>query len=268
MRNWSIVFGAVAVLCIGVCIYAPFDPNWRLPTNVSTNGKDVDHLFDVCMAITGLTFVATQIVFVYVAWKYYDTPGRKAWYTHGNQRLEVVWTVVPSAILVFIALYQMGTWANIKFRSQAPRVQPIAEVTARQFQWVMVYPGPDHKLHTKDDLQTVNDLHFVKDKPALIYLTSSDVIHSFFLPQMRIKQDAVPGMIIPVWFDSDVAGSRFELVCAELCGWGHYKMRSKVTVHATQSEFDAWMSDELKHQNQDQLTPTPAASVAVKLEGN
>lgn len=267
MRHWSLVFGAMAVLSVIVCVYAPFDPNWRLPPNVSTNGRDVDHLFELIMAITGITFVATQAVFVYIAWKYHDAPGKKSKYLHGSQRLEVVWTVIPSGILVFIALYQMGAWAKIKFRSEAPAVKPIAEVTARQFQWMMTYPGLDGKLHTRDDLFTVNDLHFVKDKPALIHLTSADVIHSFFLPQMRIKQDAVPGMKIPVWFDSDTAGTRFELVCAELCGWGHYKMRSKVTVHPSQADFNAWMNEELKKQNQEQVSPTSPAAVAVKLEG-
>ena len=118
----------------------------------------------------------------------------------------MIWTIIPAAILVFIALYQMGTWASIKFRSAAPKVQPLAEVTGRQFQWVMRYPGPDGRLHTPDDLHMVNDLHFVKGKTALIYLKSTDVLHSFFLPQLRIKQDAVPGLTIPVWFDADRAG--------------------------------------------------------------
>ena len=97
------------------------------------------------------------------------------------------------------------------------------------------HPGPDHKLHTDDDLHVVNDLHFVR-KPALIYLKSSDVLHSFFLPQMQIKQDAVPGLTIPVWFDSNTAG-HYELACGELCGWGHYKMKGDVTVHASQAEY-------------------------------
>ena len=168
----------------------------------------------------------------------------------------MVWTIIPAAILVFIALYQMDTWASIKFRSAAPKVPPLAEITARQFQWVMRYPGPDGKLNTQDDLFAVNDLHFVKNQTALIYLKSSDVIHSFFLPQMRIKQDAVPGMTIPVWFDADKAG-KYELVCAELCGWGHYKMRGNVTVHDTDEEFQKWQSEKLAEQNQSQLTMAP-----------
>lgn len=270
MRNWSLLYIVTAVLSVVVCIYAPFDPNWRLPPNVSTTGREVDHLFELIMGITGLTFVGVSIAFGIAAWKFADAPGRKAKYMHGSQRLEIVWTVIPAGILVFIALYQMGTWTKIKFRSEAPRVQPIAEVSARQFQWLMVYPGPDGRLHTPDDLHTVNDLHFVKGKPALIYLKSQDVIHSFFLPQMRIKQDALPGMTIPVWFDSDTASTSehpFELVCAELCGWGHYKMRSKVVVHETQAEFDEWVTNSLKEQNRDQLKSAKTTTAAVENKG-
>src|SRR5262249_48161074 len=101
-------------------------------------------------------------------------------------------------------------------------------------------------------LVVVNDLHFVKNKPALIYLKTSDVLHSFYLPQLRIKQDAVPGLTIPVWFDADEAGP-YELVCAELCGWGHYKMRGRVTVHETELEFQGWVDGKLAEQNRSQV---------------
>jgi cytochrome c oxidase subunit 2 len=160
----------------------------------------------------------------------------------------------------------MGTWADIKFRSAQPKVQPLAEVTARQFQWMIRYPGPDRKLGTLDDLHTVNDLRFVKDTPTVIYLKSQDVLHSFFLPQFRIKQDAVPGLTIPVWFDADTAtaqtqtGRPYELACAELCGWGHYKMRGTVTVYETQDQFDAWMNDALKEQARDRPESIAVAS--------
>jgi cytochrome c oxidase subunit 2 len=250
---WAALFTAAFLFCLLSYLYAPLDGDWWLPQNVSTIGRDVDSLFMICLWITGIVFIGTQVVLCLAIFRYGDAPGRKATYFHGSQRLEVIWTIIPSAILVFIALYQMGTWAQIKFRSSAPKVEPLAEVTARQFQWLMTYPGPDHKLHTPDDLHTINDLHFVKDKPALIYLKTMDVLHSFFLPQMRIKQDAVPGLTIPVWFDADTEG-QYELVCAELCGWGHYKMRGKVTVHASQEEFDDWMRNALKEQSREQLT--------------
>jgi cytochrome c oxidase subunit II len=259
VRYWSILFALAALFSIGAFAYSPFAPDWWLPNPagephhvISKFGRDIDSLFLIILWITGIVFIGTQVALVWAAWRFVDRPGRVAIYFHGSQRLEVIWTIIPAAILVFIALYQMGTWAEIKFRSAKPRVQPLAEITGRQFQWVMRYPGPDKRLHTVDDLIVVNDLHFVKDKTALIFLKSSDVLHSFFLPQMRIKQDAVPGLNIPVWFDADRPGN-YELVCAELCGWGHYKMRGNVTVHGTQSEFDEWMSKALADQNRSQL---------------
>jgi cytochrome c oxidase subunit 2 len=259
VRYWSILFALAALFSVGAFVYSPFAPDWWLPNIagephhvVSKFGREIDSLFVIILWITGIVFIGTQIALVWAAWRFVDRPGRVATYFHGSQRLEVIWTIIPAAILVFIALYQMGTWAEIKFRSSAPKVEPLAEVTGRQFQWVMRYPGPDKRFHSADDLVVVNDLHFVKNKTALIFLKSSDVLHSFFLPQLRIKQDAVPGLNIPVWFDADRPG-RYELVCAELCGWGHYKMRGNVTVHDTQSGFDEWMSKALAEQNRSQL---------------
>jgi cytochrome c oxidase subunit 2 len=267
VRYWSVLFGLAAVLSVLAFLYAPFSPDWWVPEAgtpphvISTFGREIDSLFLIILWITGIVFIGTQVVLVWAQYKFADEldaegkPVRAAQYFHGSQRLEVIWTIIPAAILVFIALYQMGTWAAIKFRSSAPRVPALAEITGRQFQWVMRYPGPDGKLSTSDDLFTVNDLHFVKNKQALIYLKSSDVLHSFYLPILRIKQDAVPGLTIPVWFDADTAGS-YELVCAELCGWGHYKMRGKVTVHETEAEFQKWVDDQLIEQNRSQLSMT------------
>jgi cytochrome c oxidase subunit 2 len=281
VRYWSVLFALAAIFSVGAFAYAPFSPDWWLPNPsgnyhhvVSTFGREIDSLFVIILAITGIAFIGTQVALVWATYKFADEvdaegrPVRKADYYHGSQRLEVIWTIIPAAILVFIALYQMGTWASIKFRSAAPKVPPLAEITARQFQWVIRYPGPDGRLRTKDDLVTVNDLHLVRSQPeteegpalkntALIYLKSDDVLHSFFLPHMRIKQDAVPGLTIPVWFDVDTAGS-YELVCAELCGWGHYKMRGKVTVHETQEEFQEWLDGALAEQNRSQLTMASA----------
>jgi cytochrome c oxidase subunit II len=268
LRYWSILFALAAVFSVATLVYSPFSPDWWLPLAgepgqhphvVSTFGREIDSLFIIILVITGVVFIGTQIVLVWAAYKFTDEldrdgkPVRKAQYFHGSQRLEVIWTIIPAAILVFIALYQMGTWAAIKFRSSAPKVPALAEITARQFQWVMRYPGEDGKLNTRDDIFTVNDLHFVRNKQALIYLKSSDVLHSFYLPHLRIKQDAVPGITIPVWFDCDTAGE-FELVCAELCGWGHYKMRGKVTVHENEAQFQKWLDDQLTEQNRSQIT--------------
>jgi cytochrome c oxidase subunit 2 len=233
---------------------------------LSSAGREVDHLFLLILWITGLVFIGTQVALVWAAWRFVPEPGRRATYFHGSQRLEVIWTIIPAAILVFIALYQMGAWTDIKFQSSAPDVQPLARVTARQFQWKIRYAGPDGRIGTPDDLHLVSDLHFVKDRPVKIELVTEDVLHSFYLPQLRIKQDAVPGLTIPVWFDADEAGT-YELVCAELCGWGHTKMRGHVTVHETQRDFDEWMADALREQNKTQLNP-PATTQAVASASN
>ena len=210
--------------------------------------------------ITGIVFIGTQIVLVWASYKFADQldaqgkPVRQAQYFHGSQRLEVIWTIIPGGHPGLHRLVPDGNMGQHQVpQRRTPGCLRWPKITARQFQWVIRYPGEDGKLNTRDDIFTVNDLHFVRNKQALIYLKSSDVLHSFYLPHLRIKQDAVPGITIPVWFDCDTAGE-FELVCAELCGWGHYKMRGKVTVHETEAQFQKWLDEQLTEQNRSQLT--------------
>jgi cytochrome c oxidase subunit 2 len=132
-------------------------------------------------------------------------------------------------------------WAQIKGRESAPAGSfPIA-VHAKQFEWRVTYPGRDGLLGTADDFTGRNQLHVPVARPVLIKLTAEDVIHSFFVPAFRLKQDAVPGMEIPVWFRATVPGE-YELGCAELCGLGHYRMRAAVTVHPA-SDFERWAAE-------------------------
>jgi len=130
-----------------------------------------------------------------------------------------------------------------RIQSRYPKdVTAVAEVTARQFEWRIRYPAPGKKLANlpqPDDLYTVNDLHVPVAKPVLIRLRSMDVQHSFFVPPLRVKQDAVPGTVIPVWFEASQVGS-YGLTCAELCGWGHYKMRGRVVAESDR-EFDQYL---------------------------
>jgi cytochrome c oxidase subunit II len=115
------------------------------------------------------------------------------------------------------------------------------EVTGRQFEWRLRYPGKDGKFGTPDDVYHVNDLHVPVNEEILVSLKTQDVLHDFFLPNLRVKQDAVPGMAIPVWFKATDTGT-FDLVCAELCGWGHYKMKGRLTVQ-TREQYDEWLSE-------------------------
>jgi cytochrome c oxidase subunit 2 len=231
----------MAIACTAAFVYAALAPGFWLPRSSGTIGRQVDHLFLIILAITGVVFVATQLALAYVTWTGATRPGKTARYFHGSQALEFVWTLIPAGILIFLALYQMGTWAGIKDPALRPEGPPLAEVTGRQFQWLIRYAGPDGRFGTIDDLHAVNDLRMVKGVMTTFLLKSDDVIHSFFLPQVRVKQDAVPGMEIPVWFDVDRAGT-YEIVCTELCGWGHYKMRAVLTVYETQAQLDAYLA--------------------------
>jgi cytochrome c oxidase subunit II len=236
-KFWSFLFLLVPILGVALFWWAPFSIYW-LPKDISEHGHQIDHLFNFILILTGLVFVATEVVLAWFLWRY-DAASNRApvKYTHGSHNLEVVWTILPAATLLFIAIYQMNAWADVKLRR--PDMPPTVEVTARQFEWRLRYPGADGELHTPDDVHVVNDLHVPYDEDVLVELKSMDVLHDFFLPHLRIKQDAVPGMKIPVWFKAREVGA-YDLVCAELCGWGHYKMKGRLTVEPRE-KFDAWL---------------------------
>ncbi len=258
MRNrlaglfWSLLFLAVPVLGVAVFAVAPSIDVW-LPKDVSAHGKEIDSLFYFILALTGVVFIVTEMLLFWFIWKY-DVAARgeeKATYIHGSHTLEVIWTIIPAVVMLFLAIYQMNAWADVKMRR--PVMKPTVEVVARQFEWRLRYPGPDEELGTPDDLFLVNDLHVPVDEDVLVQLKSMDVLHSFFLPNLRIKQDAVPGMKIPVWFKATETG-QYDLVCAELCGWGHYKMKGRITIESRE-DFDAWL--EQKYREQEATQPNP-----------
>jgi len=181
--------------------------------------------------------------------------GQKALFTHGSHMLEVVWTIVPTGILLFISLIQLDVWAAYRVQSKFPEPAvraPVAEVTARQFEWRIRYPAPGKILQLQpqpDDLYSVNDLHVPTNRPVMIQLRSEDVQHSFFAPQLRVKQDALPGQVIPIWFEITQAG-HYQLTCAELCGWGHYKMKARI-VAEPESQYQQFLKDLREEQNDD-----------------
>ena len=148
----------------------------------------------------------------------------------------------PQILLLVIAFSQMGTWAKIKYRGNLPQKEPIAHVWASQFDWQMQYPGADGVFGTWDDIESPHLFKVPVDENVVFILHSRDVLHSFFVPEFRLKQDAVPGMAIPIWFNSKTEGI-YDLICTELCGWGHYKMAGRVEV-VSREEYDAWMEDQ------------------------
>ena len=252
-KFWSILFLLVPILGTGLFLVAADANNWPLvnywfPPDVSEYGHVIDGLFMAILWLTGIVFLATEFCLVWFLWKYdAESNTQPVKFTHGNHTLEVVWTIIPAATLLFIAIYQLNAWADTKVREpENPGLR--VRVSARQFEWRLRYPGADGNFDSPDDLYTVNDLHIPVNEDIVIELESEDVLHSFFLPNLRVKQDAVPGMKIPVWFRAVDTGT-FDLVCAELCGWGHYKMKGRLTVE-TRDQLDAWLATQLEEQNQ------------------
>jgi cytochrome c oxidase subunit 2 len=233
---------------------------------------------------------------------------------HDSHRVEMAWTVVPALILLYIAFAQIGTWAEVKYQKNMPEfgkneggkvhVPLQVDVSARQFEWRVRYPSYKRtqqwfkgdkadkadfdsfaKVRQADDVDLVNEVHTWKDEPTVVYLTTRDVIHSFNVPMMRVKQDALPGKVIPVWFvprqantvkvgEQFLDGRRFkvkkvengiyeyqqnangtyevddkrdhaqvwDIPCAELCGWGHYRMIGRIYVHPDRAQFMDWLN--------------------------
>jgi len=212
-----------------------------LPEDVSTFGHEIDSLFHLIYYITAATFIVVTVLMIVFLVMYRDRGGRRATYSHGNTTLEIIWTIIPAAILIVLSFMSVSTWAKIK--RHAPDSDFELQVTAKQFNWEVAYPGPDGKLGTPDDVKFDNDIHVPVHKVVRIHLTSNDVIHSFFLPNLRLKQDAVPGRSILVWFEVTKTG-KYELPCAELCGFGHSGMKGWLFVH-TPEEYAAWAQEKL-----------------------
>ncbi len=228
---------------LGVWTFCIADENgWWLTDAVSTYAPPIDDLFNLILIMVTIAFVLTEGLLFWFVFKYSKKDDSKAVYTHGNHTLELWWTLIPAACLLFIAFRQMGPWADIKYRKNLPTEAPIAHVWASQFDWRIQYPGADKIFGTWDDVEIPHLFVVPVDENVVFTLHSRDVLHSFFVPEFRLKQDAVPGMAIPVWFNSTETGT-FDLICAELCGWGHYKMAGRVEVR-TRAGFDEWMAEQ------------------------
>jgi len=223
-KYWSVLFGIVIILCVVLFAIAPAN-GWWLPRDVSSFGSQVDDLFYLILWITGFFFVLTEAILVYCMYRFVGEPGRKAAYVHGNHKLEIVWTIVPAAILVLIGVLQIETWKDIKYKSSMPRpgkdTQQV-EVTARQWEWRMRYPSPSRLARMQadagaaqefgttphdGDVRIANELHVWRNprgskelQKVLVHLRTRDVLHSLKLVHFRLMQDAVPGKTIPVWF--------------------------------------------------------------------
>jgi cytochrome c oxidase subunit 2 len=210
-----------------------------LPPQASTFASEIDFMFWVILVITGIAFVIVEAGLLWFVIRYRHRPDRRAYYTHGSKTAEIIWTAIPAVTVVVLGVWSGRVWGEIKRRDRLPEDAVRVAIAAKQFEWNVTYAGADGALGTPDDFTVRNQLHVPVDRPVVADLTAEDAIHSFFVPVFRLKQDAVPGMRIPVWFEATEVGE-YEIACAELCGLGHYRMRGMVHVH-TQEDFDRWM---------------------------
>jgi cytochrome c oxidase subunit 2 len=250
-------------------------PKTLLPVgSASYEGDQIDFMFILTTVITGIIFLATQICLFVFSFIYQEKEGRKAFYLPHNNKLELIWTIVPAITLTILVVIGLRHW--FKITGDPPANAMVVEVTGHQFGWEFRYPGSDKVLGKKnyrlidlsksnslgldwtdaathDDLTPTN-LYLVKDKPVKLVINSKDVIHDVGLPHFRLKMDAVPGIPTTLWFTPKFTTKEmkektnnpdfeYELVCDQLCGASHYAMKGSIVV-VTQEEFDAMMAKE------------------------
>jgi cytochrome c oxidase subunit 2 len=238
---------------------------WWLPVGASAAAAGIDHHFTTTFILMGAVFIAAQLALGWFAWKYRDRGAGSvpAHYSHGNMTLEVVWTLLTIVLFIGLNLASESIWATERFDAAKPGSLQV-EVTGMQFAWYFRYPGPDGRFGatkpeledaslggagalgldttdpaSKDDVIT-GTMVVPVNREIEVILRSHDVIHSFFVPAMRFKQDAVPGLAIHMHF-TPIETGEFEIACAELCGLGHYKMHGIVKV-VSDEEFSQWLA--------------------------
>ncbi len=235
-----------------------------LPTAASAHAGDVDRIIVLVHWLMLVLFVGWSVFFAYVLVRF----RRSAHPVALHRGLRGNWSTwveggVLAAEVVLLVFFAIPTWSARVDAIPPEQQSVVVRVVAEQFAWNVHYPGADRVFGrtaltlvssdnplgldredpaAKDDIATVNELHLPIDRPAIVYLSSKDVVHSFGLPQMRIKQDAIPGLVQPVWFTPTHTG-QWEIVCSQLCGLGHYRMRGFYSIQS-QAEFDDWIAQE------------------------
>lgn len=236
---------------------------WGLPVNASAHGAAIDGLIYNIHGIMLILFAGWFVFLVYVLLKFRARTGHQA--QHHTKHFKF-----PTYLEVAVALTEVLLLVGFSYpiihqvKNEFPPLEQSVQirVTAEQFAWNIHYPGIDGKFgktkpelmgadnpvgldrsdpNGKDDIVTINQLHIPVNKSVVVNLTSKDVIHSFYLPVMRVKQDAIPGDTVPVWMEASKTGD-FEIACAQLCGLGHYRMKGYFTIHS-QEDFEKWLAD-------------------------
>ncbi len=222
---------------------------WGFPVDISTTGYRVDRLFWLALWLTGIAFALVVGALTYFLICYRARSDRRAYYTHGDSHGAISLTG-GLALLVFLlidvnlAYHDHAAWQAVWGAPPSAKEALRVEIMPEQFAWNIRYAGPDGVFRTADDVTTINQLHVPINRPVIVQLSSKDVIHSFFLPNLRIKMDAVPGMVTSLYFQAKTSGT-YDIACAEHCGFGHYRMRGFLVVESREA-FTTWMVGQSK----------------------
>jgi cytochrome c oxidase subunit II len=214
----------------------------------STQADQIDTLFDVMIILSSFVFSIVVVMLAYAIWKFRAKPGDEGdgEPIHGNTKLEIAWTVIPTVIVLFGAAYSWIVLDDIE--AKASNSMPL-NVTAQQYKWTFEYPEVQTgEADGQPTYLTTNELHVPVDRQLSVHLTALDVLHSFWVPEWRIKRDAVPSGAGGDEVDDEFVVTpdqegTFSLICTELCGIGHATMRATVVVES-QADFDQWVSDQ------------------------
>jgi cytochrome c oxidase subunit 2 len=250
------------VTLVVVTVYIFVSRLWEAPVSITSVGNEIDHQYDLTLLVTGTVFILSQLGLAYAIFRFRDR-GQRATYTHGNNTMEIVWTT--ATVILFVGLGLMGykAWAEMRFAQAAPNAIQV-EVTANQFVFNFRYAGPDGKFGkldpklisastgnplgldpndpaSKDDI-VVPTLTVPVDHEVELLLRSQDVIHNFYVRELRLQQDTVPGMVIPMHFTANKIG-RYEVVCTQLCGLAHYRMRTFLDV-VSESDYENFLKQQ------------------------
>jgi cytochrome c oxidase subunit II len=264
---------AIVIWMIAIIIVVLFALSERwLPASISAHSGVIDTQFKFTLAVIGIGFLLAQAALGVAIWRYRAARGGRAAHWPGSSRAEIIWTGIIAALFITLAITGQRVWAQLRL-NQAPADALQVEVTAQQFVWKFRYPGDDGRFGSTDprlfnDADTsvgarpgplgidprdpsgnddivASTLVLPVGRPINLALRAKDVTHDFYVPALRLKHDAVPGMKIHIHFKALKEG-RYEIACAELCGLLHHQMRAYLEI-VSEADYENWLQENAKH---------------------